>query len=232
MEIIFTDTKEIPEIYYPYPASQNIPEWYKKMESYIGGIKNTNGEGKSLGTIKKCMPIFDALTAGYILVTPADILVKQVEENGIKIPYFEWSHFDLVEFHNVLQAPTHPQKNITHAYPKFINPWAIKTPAGYSTLFIQPTHRESVFTILTGVVDTDTYNSPVNLPFVLNDSNFEGLIPAGTPMAQVIPIKRDNWKMKIGTKKDLIDVQKIANLNMTRMFDKYKTLFRQKKEYK
>jgi hypothetical protein len=37
---------------------------------------------------------------------------------------------------------------------------------------------------------------PVNLPFLLKD-NFEGLIPKGTPIAQIIPIKRDNWNSEV-----------------------------------
>jgi hypothetical protein len=233
MKITFTDTKDIPSIYYPRPASENIPEWYKKMNSYVGDSKNTDGKGISLGTLKKCMPVFDVITAGYILVTPADILVKQIpDENGIKTAYYEWSHFDLIEFHSVLQAPTHPHKNEHVAYPKFINPWGIQTPKGYSTLFIQPVHRESVFTIFPGLVDTDKYIAPINFPFVLNDSKFEGLIPAGTPIVQVIPVKRENWKMEIGDEQELEKIIKVGTLNKTLMFDKYKNLFRTKKEYK
>ena len=53
-------------------------------------------------------------------------------------------------------------------------------------------HRESVFTIMDGIVDTDSYNALVNFPFFLNDWSYEGLIPAGTPMAQVIPFKRED----------------------------------------
>jgi hypothetical protein len=93
-------------------------------------------------------------------------------------------------------------------------------------------HRESIFTILPGIVDTDQYNAPVNFPFVLNDVTYEGLIPAGTPMAQVIPFKRESWEMSLGTQEDLENQNKTTIRLRTRFFDSYKSQFRQPKEYK
>jgi len=95
-------------------------------------------------------------------------------------------------------------------------------------LFVQPLHRESLFTILPGIVDTDTYNATVNFPFVLNDANFEGLIPAGTPLAQVIPIKREQWQMQF----DNFNQEETRLKMHTKIFDRYKSMFWSKKEYK
>lgn len=119
-----------------------------------------------------------------------------------------------------------------HAYPKFNNPWAIKTPKGYSTLFVQPFHRESIFTILPGIVDTDIYTAPVNFPFVINDPDFEGYIKEGTPIAQVIPVKRDEWIMEIGNSEDYVQQNAITQKLQTRFFDRYKSMFWDKKEYR
>jgi hypothetical protein len=94
-------------------------------------------------------------------------------------------------------------------------------------------HRENkYFSVLPGIVDNDKYTSPVNFPFTLKDIHFEGLIPAGTPMVQIIPIKRDSWSMKLGNEKHLkkqqLDTDKIG----TTFFDAYKNKFRQTKEYR
>jgi len=227
-DIIFTDTWDIADKFTAKPASTHIPEWYKKMEAYIGNLKKPDIAGKSPATIKKCMPVFDALTAGYIIVSPADVYVSQV---GGK-PTYQWSDFGLLEFHPIEQAPEHPSGKDMPSYPKWLNPWAIKTPKGYSTLFVQPFHRESVFTILPGIVDTDTYFTSVNFPFVLNDPKFEGLIPAGTPIAQVIPFKRESWKLKKGNEKDYkAQVKNKTELSST-FFNRYKLNFWHKKEYK
>lgn len=221
--ITFSTYLDIEKEFYPQPASKFIPEWYKNLESYIGGKKIPTGQGDTSATIKKCIPVFDAITAGYIISLPADVFVTQRDNS----PYYEWSNFGLVQFHPVEQAPKHPLAN-GFSYPKWMNPWAIKTAPGYSTLFVQPFHRDSAFTILPGIVDTDTYSAPVNFPFVLNDSKFEGIIPAGTPIAQVIPIKRDVWNMQLGN----ADQVRVTTRLQSKMFDRYKSLFWHRKEYK
>lgn len=227
MDIKFTNTTGFKELEKPVPASSMIPDWYKNMDSYIGGDKKPSGSGGTTATVKRCMPVFDAITAGYLIKLPADVFVTM--QDGEQ--HFEWSDFNLVSFHPIDQADKHPAKN-GQPYPKFNNPWAIKTPKGYSTLFVQPFHREAPFTILPGVVDTDEYYAPVNFPMVINDLKFEGLIPKGTPIAQVIPFKRESWKMDLGNEQDVEEQSQIARKLNTRFFDRYKAMFRKNKEYK
>jgi hypothetical protein len=225
--IKFSNTNGWKDLEQPQPASAFIPDWYKNVESYIGGKKETDGNGGTKATIKRCMPVFDAITSGYIITSPADVMVSVKEGHQ----FFEWANFGLISFHPIEQAPEHPARK-PFSYPKWNNPWAIKTPKGYSTMFIQPMHRESVFTILPGIVDTDIYTAPVNFPFVINDPEFEGLIPKGTPIAQVIPIKRDAWKMEFGGQEELIEQNNTTIKLQTKFFDRYKTMFWSRKEYK
>ncbi len=227
MNITFTNVSGFKDIEMPQPCSKFIPDWYKNMESYIGGDKVPNGDGGTKATIKRCMPVFDAINLGYMIVLPADVYVSIKDDQQ----YFEWSALDLVQFHPIIQAPTHPLKK-PHAYPKWINHWSIKTPKGYSTLFVHPMHQDLPFTILPGVVDTDEYFATVNFPFVINDPEFQGIIPKGTPIAQVIPFKRDPWEMKIGNDSDIEDQNNITRKLQTKFFDRYKTMFRVNKEYK
>jgi len=227
MNITFTNTSGFDGLEQPQPASKFIPDWYKNMESYQGGKKVPTVESGTPATIKRCMPVFDAINAGYIITSPADVYVKI--KDGLQ--YFEWASFNLIGFHPIAQAPEHPARN-EHAYPKWINYWSIRTPKGYSTMFVQPMHRESLFTILPGIVDTDEYYAPVNFPFVINDPKFEGLIPGGTPIAQVIPFKRESWTMQFGGDKEIKEQADNATALNTRFFDRYKNMFRANKEYK
>lgn len=241
-DIVFTPAFDVLEDYKPQPASRCIPDWYKGLESYIGEVKRPSGDGQTSATIKRCMPVFDAITGGYIIPTYVDVFVSQrpvLNPNNLDeketAPYYEWPSMKPLGFHPITQAPKHPTRNALHdtaSYPKWNNPWGIKTPPGYSCLFVQPFHRESMFTILPGVVDTDSYNAPVNFPFALNDWKFEGFIPAGTPMVQVIPFKRDSWQMSIGTEEDAKEQEVIQRTLMSRFFDVYKTTYRYPKEYK
>ena len=238
-KIIFTNIEGVPLIYQPQPAFKVIPEWYRDVNSYISTEKKPMGDGRTSATIKRCMPVFDAMVSGYIITSYVDVYVSQKElveadtgkETGKFITYYEWPSYKPIEFHPLEQAPNHPLSN-EEAYPKWINSWGIKTPPGYSTLFITPLHRDLPFTIIPGVVDTDTYTAAVNFPFVLNNKNFEGLIPAGTPIAQAIPFERKSWQMEIGNSEDFEKQRKDSILLRTRFFDSYKHIFRQVKEYK
>jgi hypothetical protein len=77
------------------------------------------------------------------------------------------------------------------------------------------------------LVDTDIYDNAVNFVFVLKDKNFQGLIPAGTPIAQVIPIKRESWMMSIG-KKSKLETSKVLNV----FYSGYKNMMWTRKDYK
>jgi hypothetical protein len=226
MKITFTNVTDA-DLEQPKPASKLVPDWYKNTQSYTNGERKPAGDGNTTATIKRCVPVFDAITAGYIIESPADVFVSIKDGKQ----WFEWSDFGLIRFHPIEQAPEHPDKK-PFSYPKWSNPWAVTTPKGYSTLFVQPFHRESVFTILPGIVDTDQYTAAVNFPFVINDPAFEGLIPKGTPIAQVIPFKRDSWTMKLGNRKDLEAQAKVTKKLQSKFFDKYKSMFWTKKEYK
>jgi hypothetical protein len=114
---------------------------------------------------------------------------------------------------------------------KFTSFWGVETPANYSVLFTHPLNRTDLpFITLSGVVETDGYKQPVNFPFLLR-ADFEGILEAGTPIAQLIPIKREPWKSEFLD----FDQRKIAEIEAPfrrRIFRAYKSLFWKRKEYK
>ena len=232
-EIIFTDTLGVSEEFKPQPASKLIPDWYKNTESYENKLKKPDGNGGTPTSIKRCMPVFDVMSAGYLLLTHTDVYVTQrINENGEINSWYEWGNFKPIQFHPNTQALLHPKVDEKNLIPKYINPWGIKTPSGYSTLFMAPAHHDNIFEAFEGIIDTDKYNAPVNIIFTLKNKSYEGLIPAGTPIAQVIPFKRDGWKMKLGNKEDIKNAKNNETLINSKFFDGYKTFFRQLKEYK
>ena len=231
-KIKFTDTIGLPKDYHPKPATKYIPEWYKQTKSYLNDEKKVNPQtADTPATIKKCVPVFDAMTAGYIIVTPCDVQVTQELVDNKNLPFFTWAVHDVISFHVIEQAPLHPANN-GFPYPKWKNPFGIKTSAGYSTLILPPMHNpNNIFTILPGLVDTDKYYSPINFPFVLNDPTWTGIIPAGTPIAQIIPIKRDSWNMNVVTQADSAIRTQFFQLKSI-LFDSYKKQFWESKQYK
>lgn len=178
----------------PTPAIKNIPEWYRKMSSFFGQDKLTIKNRLTNQTAKRCIPLMESMTAGYHITLPADIMVSKDEETGNSS--MDWAtHVDLISTHNPQQTYEIPIPEEYASLPfKFVNFFIVKTPPGYSTLFVHPLNRYDLpFYSFSGLVDTDKHSVVVHFPFVIR-KDFEGIIPKGTPIIQAIPIKRENWK--------------------------------------
>jgi hypothetical protein len=232
MKITFVSTNPDPSIPVPIPAVKKIPEWYKSIPRFVSNEKKPTPENSTSGTIKTCMPVLDAMTAGYLILSSADIYISKQEVGT----FYQWANHDLITFHSPQQITGYPKleaKLKDEKAPKFTNPWIVQTPKNYSCLFISPMHHDLPFTTLAGVVDTDTYFNAVNFPF-MPDPDFEGLIPKGTPIAQVIPFKRESWEMSISPFEESNQFQEnfVRGTLLGEYFDKYKKHFWAKKEYR
>lgn len=180
--ITFQSQKPELEIAKPVPASRMVPNWYREMPGVRDGVE----------TLKKCIPVLDSLTAGYMFTLSADVWYnsenKAIISNSI-LP-INSDHMSIQTEEVVLPEEFDPQPH------KWINYWHMKTPKGYSTLFIHPLNREDLpFRSFTGIVDTDKHPLVINFPFFMR-KDFDGIIPAGTPIIQAIPFKRDSWDSK------------------------------------
>jgi len=85
--------------------------------------------------------------------------------------------------------------------------------------------------ILPAIVDTDNYHE-VNFPFFFTETeDGDYFIPRGTPIAQVLPFKRDDFEMEMreSTHKEGL-IQKL--LPASKFKEMYKTMFRAKKSYR
>jgi len=228
---------------HPIPAKLNLPEWYKKLEHTPPNR-----------TVKGCMPFLDTLTSGYILKMPIDLYiehnVEKVNSNEKDTsqfantfdcaPYYQNSFININykgEFHGPNQLEGSPliEKNNSLAIHKILNPWKIKTPKGYSCIFLPPLNNtDDRFSIIPGVVDTDVFEQEINFPIVINGDKYPTLkttIQKGLPYVQIIPFKRDSWKMKIKPHeiKDKIKNTLRYNLNF---FRNYQNNFWNKKSWK
>lgn len=176
-------------------GSELIPQWFKDIPAKVKLRSNDTKEDLS---IKRCIPVLDAITTGYYLVTTKDYTFEYDKELEVsKISGYDVSQRNIT-MHPATQLGGMPfsPEYIKYAY-KWGNEYTIKTPPGYSILFTHPLNYPYLpFYTLSGVVDTDTYIMPVLFPFIMKN-NFEGIIPAGTPVIQIIPFKRDDWKSDI-----------------------------------
>lgn len=215
------------------PASQFIPEWYRRSDSTLPGSFSEllkHDPTATTATYKKCIPFFDALTAGYMAFLTTDIeIIKQ--PNGA--PYFmHRSQRGILSDHSMDQwKGLVPPKGYSKVVLKWHSQVSLETPPGYSLLFTNPINRFDLpFQTVTGIVDTDKFDIPVHFPFFIRD-NFTGIIEKGTPITQIIPIKRDSW---------IREEQKFDSVKTATKYEKffstikrsYKTNYWTRKEYK
>ena len=208
---------------HPKPASRVIPEEYKKLKRFTDGNLHAP-------TVKTCMPFLDSMSMGYIIPFDQDYVVDPVENDFSVTPASkEQGEFG---FHNQTQLPKEWHKTTGENAGKFINKWLIKTPPGYSCLFIHPMNRlEERWKIIEGVVDTDNYVNIINFPFILKKRDEQFLIKKGEPMVQVVPFKRESFKMWSGFYLEKLH-NKTLNLLQSEWVDRYKKMFWKKKSYK
>lgn len=223
--------------YLPVPTTVNIPKWFKKLEHKVDEQ-----------TVKGCMPFLDTLTTGYILKMPVAYYIKHNIEHegkiktgmksGCKRPINGLNlNSGEQDFHSIVQLGDSPlvQKNQKLPFHKILNPWIIKTPPGYSCLFLPPLNNtDDRFSIIPGIVDTDSFPNEINFPFVVNGDKYktlETIIEIGTPYVQIIPFKREDWKMKIKNL-DSVKKQEIDFFSFKHILHNYKKLFWSKKSWK
>lgn len=225
----------------PIPSSRCLPEWYKHQNSIIGDRLVLGDNGTANITVKKCMPVLDDMMTGYCIVNAADILVSYNTDTGIHS--FSWSlditgngtapSIDpLISTHSTDQISHLPVPSEYSIHPfKFTNYYRIITPKGYSCMFRQPSWRFDVpFYTLSGVVDTDNHPMPVNFPFLIRNG-WEGIIPEGTPIVQIIPFRRTEWESEVvGEHNDAGSMEYRASTK--KILHRYKDNWREVKTWK
>jgi hypothetical protein len=208
---------------HPKPAGRFIPEEYKKLERHT---KNNLHQP----TLKTCVPFLDAMTSGYIIPFDQDYIVDPIEDDFSVVPANKEQ--DDFGFHNSTQLPDSWKEISGKNAGKFHNKWLIKTPPGYSCLFIKPINRlEPRFEIISGIVDTDVYINTIHFPFILHKRDEQFLIKKGDPMVQVIPFKREPWNSWSGFYHEK-EHGKTLNTLLSKWMDRYKTMFWKKKSWK
>jgi hypothetical protein len=179
-QISFHTTAEmLDDIPHPFPASQHMPEWFKNLPA----------DWEQGGTLKRCPPFLTAMGAVYLIPAPADTQLR-ITENG---EFRESGKYSLFSGHFPQQFAGAPFAG--GRVLKFDNPWIIVTPPDYVCLITGPINRfEMPFVPLTGIVETGTYYKQVKLPTIcLLGRGQSYILRRGTPMIQVIPIRREEW---------------------------------------
>ena len=223
----------------PVPASKIVPSWWKDMNRHIpehpnlvheyGGVPGSNIPPQE--TVKACIPVLDTLRTGYIIPLWTELIFAYPDHNPNEL-LISWNmqglgsrdmassreesqprhNIDPKAFKSAEGLPIHArakENNVEYMF-TLNSPWTIKTPPGYSCLFIAPLNNDLPFDYVNGIVNTDTYSVAVNWNFLMK-RRWEGILRVGTPMMQIIPFKRDDWESEVRTWTD----EDTRNANIT-----------------
>lgn len=232
----------------PSPVKDHIPKWFLDKEKFK---KNSDGsdlllqyQGRvhKMPSWKSCPAILDVFMSGYYLFTPCDLTFKENPTNE-DLPILEYDEqWKDLGSSRAFCATRGVEDGLP--YPDGYSPetfvwrpnWYFEVPKGYTVLFSHPINIPNLpFQTMTGFSDAATkYLVSGNFPFYIK-KGWYGTIPAGTPYAQVIPIKNEPWSSEI-IDYDITEIiknrdEKYKNYVVGNSLTKYKELDWLKKQY-
>jgi len=185
----------------PVPAREALPGWLREMP---GEVASSALGGEKVRTLKHCPPLIDALGLGLIIPLACELTVSggeiawDWEPPAIPDQLFSRAPVGL---HVPEQAAGAPFAEPDQMVVKFLNFWTLEAPPGWQILFTHPLNRPDLpFLTLAGLVDADRFTAGfVHFPALWRDPDWEGVLPAGTPVAQAIPVPRGAVTLETAT---------------------------------
>jgi hypothetical protein len=183
----------------PTPATKTIPEWYRKADRFAKTIDGEYYKGPDSGKVptwKACPALLDIMGTGYTLNTPCDIEFIEKDSETLIVDIKDKKYQDFCTPRGEMTQFEHPKGYYKNHFAWFAD-WGVETPKGYSVLYSQPFNRfELPFLNTSGIIDNDNVHLMGSMPFFVL-KGFSGIIKKGTPFAQMIPFKREDWSSNI-----------------------------------
>jgi hypothetical protein len=118
----------------PYPAVKSLPKWFMDQVPYPPHpFDQSLSDGKihvrsraSNATYKKCVPLLDGMSAGYIIPLWADV---QIEQGEVPEVYWKTMH-DVFSTHGETTKTITPPVGYSNQVFKYLNCWIPQTPKG------------------------------------------------------------------------------------------------------
>ena len=183
----------------PVPARRALPDWLKTMPAEAHSLMHNH----AVRTVKQCPPFIDAMSAGFLMLLPCEVLFRQGAFTwnwDIPAPHTPGQAIAPLNFHAAAQVEGTPFAEGNINLIKFTSFWTIRLPPGWSLLATHPYNRDDLpFRTLTGLVDADSFHQVgVLFPARWLDPATECVLPAGTPVAQCLPVQREALEMDFG----------------------------------
>ena len=175
----------------PVAARGSLPDWLRAMPAKA----HSDIHGRDIRTVKQCPPFVDAMAHGVMILLPCDVTVERGAFSwdwNVPEPWTPGHPRAPLSFHVPAQLADTPFAGAGQAAIKFNSFWTIELEPGWSLFATHPVNRgELPFRLVTGLVDADRFHDGgINFPAIWTEPEFCGVLPKGTPVAQVFAVPR------------------------------------------
>lgn len=187
----FTYAAHIYEMFPIVYARYSVPQWWKNLDSSTLSYdwKHFTPPRKSLN-MKSCYGFLELYKSGVILENWCDFKVR-VDESGYRYMMSDG-----------LKPEQHPRHQMGEGFKnyhqlKLSSPWIFKEKTGVKFHFGAPTWNmeDYDFRVVPGVVDY-RINGYTNVNIMIPKTPKDHTIPAGQPLAHIIPLSEKRLKIK------------------------------------
>ena len=211
---------EITQIMPIVPAGKIKFNWTKSaIEDWKTQQKNT--QNSKLTHIARCPGIHKIMREGWVIRSWCDF---NIETNGDGVSY-KWSmpvsqstmdadhiwKWDYISHHSESIFGQTNKKNTLDTVIKVQSPWLVYVPKGYYLMSMPIAYPDNhSFTAATGLIDGDEGPNFLNVQLYWHELNSNTTIPAGTPLAQYVLVKKE----KIDSNVRSVEDKDIKNLRL------------------
>lgn len=230
----------------PSPSIYSVPKEWKNLPKVIDHSENVLSAGNIMADIlpdltsktrRMCPAINDSFNFGYVIYCPVDIFIDSTDENSLIVQeaidisppnIYSMAH-PIIEQKEVID---YAKSDFYHDHLlKIFTTFSVRTDPGYSCWFTAPiSHPNLAVRAIDGIVDTDVFPADHPIPFLVK-KNFKSILPAGTPILQIIPFKREDFYMVDDCTFDFNEAEK-RTVKIKSMFkNSYKKNFWKRKKF-
>jgi hypothetical protein len=236
--VFWTENELLTKIYPIIPSNKLMPEWLKSLDPHI----DVKGHSIQASTVKRCPGILKYTGYGYIVRSWCDVVITTDMKHGnINFKYTDSDpnsgRVEIFRYMGV-QHPVGLMADSAFGYPtavpnnyfknvlKWTLGWHAWMPKDYDLWFAPPQyHFNPNFTACTGILDS-RITEQLNVQIFWHPTEETVVIPAGTPLVQLIPIKREKPEFEIEYDKD-----KFHSNRLKEKFSKYWLKFSDKMNF-